>query len=52
MTFIMTLVPAKLNEYNHAEETTRRKRDGPQLLKASAADALLTGRVRMGGPQH
>ena len=48
----------KLNEYNHAEEPARvlLERLGwtyvpweaLQLLKASAADALLTGRVRVG----
>ena len=40
---------AKLNEYNHVEEPARRERGRLQLLKASAADALRTGRVRVGG---
>ena len=34
---------------DEAIEQTRQERDGLQLLKASTADALLTGRVRVGG---
>ena len=39
---------AKLNEYYHAEELARQEKKGLQLLKASAAGALLTGRGRVG----
>ena len=61
--------PAKLNEFNHAEDPARRllerlgwtyvlretlgaerggERERLQTLKDSTADALLTGRVRVG----
>ena len=41
------LIAAMLDGVDDAVEREREERDGLQLLKASAADALLTGRVRV-----
>ena len=41
-------IAASLDGVDEAIAQARRERDGLQLLKASAADALLTGRVRVG----
>ena len=41
-------IAAALDGVDEAIEQTRQERNGLQLLKASAADALLTGRVRVG----
>ena len=40
-------ISAALDGVNEAIEQARQERDGLQLLKASAADALLSGRVRI-----
>ena len=42
-------IAAALDGVDTAIEQARQEWDGLQLLKASAADALLTGRVRVGG---
>ena len=42
-------IAAALDVFDEAIAQARRERDGLQLLKESAADALLTGRVRVGG---
>ena len=42
-------IAVALEGVDEAIGQARRERDGLQLLKASAADALLTGRVRVGG---
>ena len=41
-------IAAALDGVDDAIEQVRRERNGLQLLKASAADALLMGRVRVG----
>ena len=41
-------IAAVLDGVDGAIEHARQERDALQLLKASAADALLTGRVRVG----
>ena len=41
-------IAAALDGVDKAMEQARQERDGLQLLKASAADALLSGRVRVG----
>ena len=42
-------IATALDGVDEAIEHAHQERDGLQLLKASAADALLTGRVRVGG---
>ncbi len=42
-------IAAALGGVDEAVEQARQERDGLQLLKASAADALLSGRVRVNG---
>ena len=45
-------IAAMTNSIYDAIQQARQERDGLQLLKASAADALLTGRVRVGSSTH